>query len=118
MSLATDLSEGNKMLQAALMKADIVGSDLQSFKPAVKTMQDSLKALLMTYIDEKVSSIPQPVIPAPVDVSVQIKAIVEPASFDAKNANLRSTNNEAKIFLLEKKIEQLSLLLNKLQLQG
>lgn len=41
----------------------------------------------------------------------------ERASLDARNANLRSTNNEQKISLMEKKIEQLQLLLNRYQLQ-
>ncbi len=116
--LAGDLSSSSMLIKSAVLKVDAVGSDLQTHKASLKPSLDSLKELLMTYVNEKVSSIPQSIIPPPVDVSVQIKAVVEPATLDAKNANLRSVNNEAKIFLLEKKVEQLQLLLNKLQLQG
>lgn len=45
-------------------------------------------------------------------------ASFDKAILDSSNANLRSTNNEYKITILEKKIEQLQLLLNKYQLTG
>jgi len=43
---------------------------------------------------------------------------LQPVSFDAKNANLRSSNNEAKIMLLEKKVEQLFLFKSQADLRG
>jgi chromosome segregation ATPase len=43
---------------------------------------------------------------------------VESNAMDARNANLRSHNTETKVLMLEKRVEQLQLLLNKSQLQG
>lgn len=69
-------------------------------------------------IDEKIASIPVPFIPSLEEALDKMRKLLEPVSLDAKNANLRSVNNEAKISLLEKKHEQLLLLAQKLQLQG
>lgn len=60
-------------------------------------------------------------LPKPQNIDVEalkldIMQRIEPSSFEAKNANLRSSNNESKIVLLEKKVEQLFLLLNKYEL--
>ena len=80
------------------------------------TAYHDLKGQLSQEFDKKLDAIPKPSIP---DVTAPIKEMqskFEPARLDAANANLRSENNEKKITILEKKIEQLQLLLNKAQL--
>jgi chromosome segregation ATPase len=86
--------------------------DLSTFS---SKLEETIKTLEMK-MDEKISSIPAPIIPSIEDNKNALKSHLEPVFLDAKNANLRSTNNESKISLIEKKIEQLQLLINKLQL--
>jgi len=68
-------------------------------------------------IDSKISDIPIPIIPSLDEAKKTFQNQLEPVSLDAKNANLRAVNNESKIFVMEKRVEQLQLLLNKYQLQ-
>lgn len=63
-----------------------------------------------------ITNLPQPDVISLDSVKNEFVKQLEPASFDAKNANLRSSNNESKIVILEKKVEQLYLLLNKYDL--
>lgn len=79
---------------------------------------DVFIGLLDPKINEAIAAIPKPTIPSIDDAKASILKSVEPMQFDAKNANLRSANNETKILLMEKKIEQLQLLVNKLKLEA
>lgn len=49
-------------------------------------------------------------------IQADIAAAIEPISMDSRNASLRSENAEKKIALMEKRIEQQALLIQKLQL--
>lgn len=69
-------------------------------------------------INDAINAIPKPVIPRLEDAQKAFNAQLEPVVLDAKNASLRAVNNETKISILERKIDQLQLLLNKLQMQG
>lgn len=80
----------------------------------IKTLGNEFTA----YVDKQIAAIPKPVIPSMDEAKEHVNIKVEPALLDARNANIRSTNNEQKIFIMEKKIEQLQLLLNKLQIQA
>lgn len=82
----------------------------------VNGLNNQLKDLIAT----KVASIKVPDVSnfAMKDEISAAKTSFERMSLDANNANLRSTNNEAKILIMEKKIEQLQLLLNRYELQG
>ena len=74
------------------------------------------------YVDDqlnaKISSLSKPDSITIDDVKKVIDEQFEGVRLDASNAKLRSSNSESKIILLEKKIEQLQLLINKLQMQG
>jgi predicted heme/steroid binding protein len=115
-SIATDI--GNFVIDSNKKNKSI--ADLQSTMGLIKNSLDaSLKEVsvnLKSYIDSKISSIPQPVIPSLDEAKAHADKKVEPALLDSRNANIRSENNEKKIFIMEKKIEQLQLMLNKLQL--
>lgn len=67
--------------------------------------------LLYRYVDDKVLSIPKPPVQSAEDIKKMMLAAFEPFAIDAKNANLRSSNNENKLTVLEKKLEHLSLIL-------
>jgi len=63
--------------------------------------------------EEKIGSIPTPRIPSQDDIYQAIAFKVEPIALDAKNGVLRSANCEMKIMIMEKKIDQIFLLLQK-----
>ena len=100
---------------------DLAGSAHEKCEKISQNVRDSIASmgrLCEDAIDKKIKAIPVPSIP---DYSAQIKAIEsqhEPIRFDAANAKLRSENTEKKMFLLEKKVEQLQLMLDKLKLGG
>lgn len=64
----------------------------------------------------KIDALPKPIEPSYDAVKAEINHKFEPTIYDAKNANLRAHNNETRIMLLEKKIEQLFLLLKSYEL--
>lgn len=65
-------------------------------------------------VENKISEIPKPVIPNLEDAKKMFLNQLEPVSLDAKNAAIRSVNTDTKLHLLEKKIEQLKLMLDQL----
>lgn len=69
-------------------------------------------------IRDKIAAIPPLELPSLDSVKAQLEKSMETTSLDARNANLRSQNLESKINLLEKRLEQLTLLIQKLQLAG
>jgi chromosome segregation ATPase len=95
-----------------------LSGDITTGKEYVESSLSSLQEKLLNYINDSIAAIPKPVIPSLDDARKALDEKLIPASLDAKNANLRSSNNEQKIYILEKKIEQLQLLLNKFQIQG
>ena len=88
---------------------DHLRSDLDKFKKDSRFLiLDSLEQH-KEEVSKKFASLPVPE-KLPLDeVKDEFDRKLQPVSFDAKNANLRSSNNETKILLLEKKVEQLFL---------
>jgi hypothetical protein len=102
---------------AGVQRVHLVDHDLHKIEidRKLNEMQDSLK----NHVSDAIGALPKPIEPLSLeDAQKSMQGKLEPVSLDARNANLRSANNETKITILEKKIEQLSLLVNKLQLQG
>lgn len=60
-----------------------------------------------------IASLPKPKIPSTDDISSAIRLQVEPVAIDAKNGCLRSANNDMRLSIVEKKIDQIFLLLQK-----
>lgn len=88
------------------------------FKTSIDYSFQELKLYFDKSIIDKISAIPKPLIPSLDEAKKDTQSKLEPIQLDAKNAHLRSVNTEAKVHILEKKLEQLQLLVNKLQLQG
>ncbi len=78
----------------------------------------SSSASLVKQIDQKIAEIPKPVIPDHEAVKQDLEKQLAPVILDAKNAYIRSTNTEARMNLADKRIEQVNLLLKKLELQA
>lgn len=72
-----------------------------------------LRQELYKAIDQKIEKIPVPYIPEMDDIKKEIDFKLEPISLDAKNGVLRSSHCEMKIMIMEKKIDQIFLLLKK-----
>lgn len=92
-------------------------SDLETIFKQLNDKINSVDAGIVISINNAVNAIPKPVIPRIEDAQKAFSAQLEPVVLDAKNASLRAVNNETKISILERKIDQLQLLLNKLQMQ-
>lgn len=111
----------NRHANVANSANDLANTAAQHYSVLKNKLNEGLASLsnsIDSTIDKKISAIPTPSIP---DYSAQIKAVEtqhEPIRFDAANAKLRSENTEKKLFLLEKKVEQLQLVLDKLKLGG
>jgi hypothetical protein len=102
------------------IKHDLQGLQV-AFNQQISNQDASLKNLfntLISAIDEKINAIPQPVIPSLDDAKNAMRQQLEPVILDAKNANLRSTNTDTKVHVLEKKLEQLKLMVDQINLQG
>ncbi len=111
-------TESKKKIEDHVSSVDQVNSNFKSLKDSVLASVAEANRYVDTQIRNGISSIPKPVIPSLDDAAKQFQTKLEPVTLDAQNAKLRSSNNEAKILILEKKVEQLQLLVNKLQLQG
>lgn len=94
-----------------------LGTSLSTLNSSVKKSEQDIEALFVkshnvdSKIAQQINDIPKPLIPSLEDIKKQLQLQFDPVQLDAKNANLRSANNEYKVTVLEKKIEQLSLLL-------
>ena len=123
---------GNKKLLEDLKKeADIryaeeikIKHDLQglqeeskSLKLTQNTMFHDLKNVFSPMIDEKINAIPKLVIPSLDDAKLAMQKQLEPVSLDAKNAYMKSTNTDTKVYVLEKKLEQLKLMVDQINLK-
>lgn len=73
----------------------------------------SANEIIRQEIKEAINAIPKPQIPSFSEISDLILHKIEPISLDAKNGQLRSSHCEMKITIMEKKIEQLFLLMQK-----
>lgn len=109
------LSESFKKFEPSMKN---MSADIGLGKQYTESLVSNIYNKLLNHIEDSISAIPKPVIPSLDDAKKAVEEKFAPVYLDAKNANLRSSNNEQKITILEKKVEQLQLLLNKLQLQG
>lgn len=73
----------------------------------------SLRESLQRETEAKIKAIPSPKIPSQDDINQAVSLKMEPVALDAKNGVLRSANCEMKIMIMEKKIDQIFLLLQK-----
>ena len=98
------------------IKHDLQGlqEEINSLKLTQNKIFDDLKNVFSPMIDEKIKAIPQPVIPSLDDAKNAMKQQLEPVALDAKNANMRSVNVDSKLHVLEKKVEQLKLMLDQI----
>jgi hypothetical protein len=97
--------------------------DLDALKEMLDIHEASNKALyedltdgVNKMIDDKINAIPKPVLPSLDEAKSHMQLQLEPVSLDAKNANLRSVNTDTKLHVLEKKIEQIKLMLDQISL--
>jgi len=116
--VSSDLTELQKRVYITENKEKELSVNVALSKEYTSICFSKLQDNLLNYIERQIDGIPQPVIPSLDDAKKVMEEKLVPAALDAKNANLRSANNEHKILILEKKIEQLQLLLNKQQIQG
>lgn len=93
-----------------------IQSEMSNIRLENKSLPENLMGKVKDLIDEKISSIETPDVPSNQDTKQLISSVVEPISLDAKNAYARSMNNETRVMMLEKKLESLNLLINKLNL--
>lgn len=129
-SLARDMSQFLTNSLQITKRQDIVEDRLKSLSSEltiIKGANDILLAHSKDYLNDKLvkvndqmnakfASLPQP---EKVDIEAirkQIRSDFEGMAFDAKNASLRTLNNEQKINLIEKKIDQLFLLIKQFEL--
>jgi hypothetical protein len=118
-NLANDLISAKGTLREFVGSTSSFATELAAHKESTAKNLELIGQEFTHYIEQKLSELPKPSLAptiSPEEAKAQIQKQVEPASLDARNANLRSANNEQKITLLEKKLENLQLLLNKLQL--
>jgi hypothetical protein len=116
--IAADLNQNANVANSAREVANLATARIVDLKVKFSDSIANIMRQVPEEIEERLKQLPKPQIP---DYSAQIKSIEaqhEPIRFDAANAKLRSENTEKKMFLLEKKVEQLQLLLDKLKLGG
>lgn len=112
-------------IQKTIDSVSELSSKIDSSKVAIDRLLLSTKSLdlacsshsqefakVYAHISDQINAIPKPVIPSLDDFKKQLSLQLEPAALDAKNANLRSSNAELKITLLEKRVERINLLLS------
>lgn len=117
-SNSSEVANIHKKIKEFEAKINNLSGDLGLSKSYTDSQINHNEIVLKKYVDSSIESIPKPVIPSLDDARKAMDDKVQPAVLDAKNANIRSDNNEKKIYILEKKVEQLQLLINKLQLGG
>lgn len=117
-SHSADIANLGKSFKEQSAKLNNLAGDISLSKSYVDNKHNILETFFLNHVKTAIEAIPKPIIPSLDDAKKSMEDKIQPALIDAKNANLRSDNNEKKIYLLEKKVEQLQLLLNKYQLQG
>jgi hypothetical protein len=110
-----NLSEKNSLDALSIAKnfsefSQKTSSSIDELKKTQVYFQEAIPKV----IDQKIAEIPKPVIPNIEEVKKAFQNQLEPVSLDAKNSALRSVNTESKLHILEKKIEQLKLILDQL----
>lgn len=117
-SVKQDVATNKTAIDSASVLIGQYASHYAIFKNKLNEGLASLSNSIDNTIDQKIAAIPKSVIPSIDETTKAYQTQLEPVKLDASNAKLRSSNCEAKITLLEKKVEQLQLLLNRYQLQG
>lgn len=110
-----DLAEKNSLDALSIAKgfSEFRQNTLNSIDE-LKKAQVYFQEAIPKVIDLKIAEIPKPVIPSIEEAKKAFQNQLEPVSLDAKNSALRSVNTESKLHILEKKIEQLKLILDQL----
>ena len=114
----TNLKNLNDLTAQSNSKLATLTNEHVNFKRAVDEMIEKSNMNLSNQIKDTISAIPKPIIPSMEEAKATFKGQLEGYALEARNAQLRSSNNEIKIVALEKKVENLTLLLNKLQIGG
>lgn len=78
---------------------------------------DYAKTDLKNQVILQIAAIPRPVMPTIEEMKKILTSHFEPISLESRNSKLQSGNNETRILLLERKIEQLQLLINQISLE-
>lgn len=97
---------------------DLCNSEIVITKALNKALHEDLSDGLTKMMDDKINAIPKPVIPTLDEAKDAMRQQLEPVCLDAKNANMRSTNTDVKVHILEKKLEQLKLMVEQINLQA
>lgn len=108
----------NKFVEQIKLEHDLHGLQ-EMLKQQILNQDASLlnfSNTLVSMIDSKINAIPKPHIPSLDDAKLSMQQQLEPVALDAKNANIRSSNTDTKLHVLEKKIEQVKLILDKFTL--
>jgi chromosome segregation ATPase len=84
---------------------------------AIKQRINSVEAASQAYVDDKIKNIPATYVPSMDEIKKEVKNFLEPTIRESQNAALRSTNCDTKLILLERKIDQVQMLVNKIEME-
>lgn len=109
-ALRKDLEQAKQAIQS------LTNAHAEGVITIAGALANTTKELRSEFMDE-IAEIPSPKQPLTLqEVQAEFKKIYEPVSNDAKNSVLRSNNTDMKMGLLEKKVEQLTLLCKRFEL--
>lgn len=111
-SLPSSIQDLESKVVSTISNLQAVINDVANIRTEFKSSLSSLSASFDAKLKEQISAIPVQDAPSLDDTKKVMTTMVEPMAVDAKNASLRSASNESKISLLEKKLEQLQILVN------
>jgi len=106
-----------KRLADASKDYDILKRAFDDLQRKLDAQTLEFKATVSSLIDQAISGQPKPVIPSLDEAKLVMKKELESAALDAKNANMRSANNENEITILKKKLESAILMVKKIEIQ-
>lgn len=121
--VSSEMTNINNLLSELSKKYILNNEQILDFNNKLELFKSDFKdaILIASSMDRKFTEdlirlIPAPAIPSIEDAKKAMAIVLEPVSLDAKNANLRSVNNESKVLILEKRLEQLQLVINSMKL--
>lgn len=116
----SSLSTLLEMNQACSAQIQDVKDGLQSSVSDIEVSKqrvNSVEAACHAYVDEKIRNIPEKYVPSMDEIKKEMKTYFEPTIRESQNAALRSTNCDTKLILLERKIDQVQMLVNKIEME-
>lgn len=117
-TLTQDINEAKGAIPSIKGAINNLSGDIGLGKQYLNESISKLKTELLTHVNNSIAAVPQPDLSKLDETKKALEEKIVPSALDARNANLRSSNNEQKILILEKKVEQLQLMINKLQISG